>query len=172
MKKFAPKLKLNISLAEKHSEFNLPRNTAVGQVSVCTHHEAKSDESSQKKAGFAFSPEEVRYHDEKETEVGEAEIQQVCDQLYISNAKAAQDPQVLKKHGITHVINLVAHKFIKSKTFSDFDLNFLKEEQPEVESLNLSIRDRPDADILTAIGKVQEFIDSNKYDEESKFLIF
>lgn len=38
------------------------------------------------------------------------ELSQINDFLYISNLKTAQEISLLKSEGITHVINLIAHK--------------------------------------------------------------
>lgn len=135
------KMKINVQLAEKYNECN-----PDFEIDAESNEEWKGPE---KKTASSFD----------NTDVFDFAKEAICiqDNLYIANAAAACDPDVLRTFGITHVINLTAHT--------------INNEIELITYLNLSLNDTPDSDITTWIPQVIDFISKEeRTNKDSKFM--
>lgn len=109
--KLKMKLKLNIGLAEKYSEFSEAQasdgNNSLGSSGVL---DMGSLQEKTKSAEFDFVPGAFCFNDEILANRSDIDITKIAENLYISNAATGNNSLVLAEHGITHVVNLVAHK--------------------------------------------------------------
>ncbi|CAI2375673.1 unnamed protein product [Moneuplotes crassus] len=187
--KIRAKLKLNIGLAEKYSEFS---EDHINKHELEDGHmlDVSSAKEKTKSAEFDFSPGAIYFNDEILVNRDDFDITKINENMYISNLAAASNPLVLAEHGITHVVNLVAHKkqepglkgsgAASDKSYMTASTGWglsgeekENEEGRQVKSLELSLKDTPDSDLLSIIEKVYKFIEVEKEKFESpKFLFF
>ena len=76
-------------------------------------------------------------------------IHKIVDNLYLGDFRAADNPELLRSHGITHVVNCAFNlpsKYPKLLTY-----------------LNLNLRDEPDQTIFPQIDDAYKFIKNNPH---------
>ena len=108
--KLKAKLKLNIGLAEQYSEFSEAQTDNNNDLGDGQMLDVSSLKEKTKSAEFDFPPGAFSFNDEILVNRGDIDITKITESLYISNAVTGNNSLVLAEHGITHVINLVAHK--------------------------------------------------------------
>lgn len=108
--KLKAKLKLNIGLAEQYSEFSEAQTDNHNDLADSHMLDVSTLKHKTKSAEFDFPPGAFCFNDEILANRGDVDIAKITESLYISNAATGSNPLVLAEHGITHVVNLVAHK--------------------------------------------------------------
>lgn len=108
--KLKAKLKLNIGLAEQYSEFSEAQTDNNNDLGDGEMLDVSSLKEKTKSAEFDFPPGAFSFNDEILVNRGDIDITKITESLYISNAVTGNNSLALAEHGITHAINLVAHK--------------------------------------------------------------
>lgn len=144
-KKPSLKLKLNIKLAENYSEFNSDQEGAL--TTMAESYEKQSSSTQPKTGLFNFEEDAFSFGSDEFLACWETNnITLIHNNLYIGNAIAANDQELLLKHKITHVIDLIAHRKL--------------DKFPEITYLNLSLKDTPEGDVLTPLPDVNMFVET------------